>query len=142
MVAPPAKKIEPPPAPHALTRIFETPAGTAQVVFAVNLTVVTGENLHTFPAAHSPGVLVPMVQVEPRGLAVPSTHTAVPLVHEMTPLKQLPPGLVVHDAPAVQALQPPAPLQTPPVHEVPAALGTPVLFVHTAVPLLHWTMPA
>jgi len=55
-------------------------------------------------------MLVP--QLVPAILSPPSTHSWVPVEHEVVPFLQALVGFVVHETPAVQATQVPAPLQT------------------------------
>jgi hypothetical protein len=123
-------------------------APSAQVV-AVPLQVV-------FPCLQAPGLPVQVwfgmqapqkplpshiwlpPQVAVIGLGMPSTQTDAPVVHDVTPLRQID-GFVVHAVPAVHATQVPLPLHT---WLVPAAVlpesrqrGAPV--VQSTTPVLH-----
>lgn len=89
-------------------------------------------------ATHAPALHTPPVHVVPFILLLPSTHTALPDAHVMTPLRQAELGFVVHVAPSLQATHEPA-LQTPPLHTVPFDLGAPS--TQTEAPLEHSTVP-
>jgi hypothetical protein len=69
-----------------------------------------------WPAVHAPQLPLPsqvrlVPQLVPPILLLPSTHVIAPVEQEVTPFLQML-GLPVHAAPAVQATQVPAPLQT------------------------------
>lgn len=85
------------------------------------------------PALHTPpGHAVPFV------LLLPSTHTALPVVQLMEPLRHAELGLVVHAAPALQATHAP-PLHTPALQVVPFILLLPS--TQTALPVEQLMMP-
>src|SRR5438552_18586338 len=83
----------------------------------------------------------PSLHPAPSGAPPPSIQVCAPVVQEVTPLMhRLAPGFVVHERPAVQATQPPLPLQTRLVPQAaPACLG--VLLLQTIVPVLQLVMP-
>jgi hypothetical protein len=82
-------------------------------------------------------MLVP--QTTPPDLLLPSTHVCAPAVQDVTPFLQTL-GLPVQAAPAVQATQVPAPLQTMLVPQlVPAALLVPSMQV--VMPVVQETTP-
>ena len=82
-------------------------------------------------ALQKPALHTPPAHVVPFALAVPSMHTALPVVQLMVPLRHAAFGLVVQLAPALQATQAPA-LHTPLGHVVPFILLLPS--THTALP--------
>jgi hypothetical protein len=82
-------------------------------------------------------MLVP--QLTPGDLLLPSLHVIAPVAQDVVPLRQAD-GLPVHEEPAVQDTQPPAPLQTMFVPQlVPAVFGVP--FVQVAMPVEHDATP-
>jgi hypothetical protein len=67
-------------------------------------------------------------QLVPAGLLAPSTQIGPPLMQEIAPLVQIPPGFVLHAMPVVQATQAPALLQTLLVPQLaPVAFAVPSL---------------
>ena len=96
--------------------------------------VELGFVVHPPPALHAlqkPPLHTPPGHVVPLGFALPSEHTGLPVPHVMLPFLHADPGLVVHAAPALQALHAPA-LQTPPLHVVPFILL--LALTHTPLP--------
>ncbi len=83
-------------------------------------------------------VQTPPAQAVPAPFALPSTQDGAPPTHEVTPVRQGL-GLPVQAAPGVHATQAPLPLQTPPLHELPAVRGEPL--THAAVPDVQSTTP-
>jgi hypothetical protein len=80
-----------------------------------------------------------LVHCVPAALLVLLPQTAEPEVHTVAPLTHSPPELPVQAEPGLHRLHAPAPLQTPFVHAVPAALLVPLL--HTAEPVPHEVLP-
>jgi hypothetical protein len=105
----------------------------------------SGLFVHPSPAVHcehTPPLQTRFVpQLVPFGFAVPSTHTDVPLEHDVTPSKHAALGFVLQARPAVHCEH------TPPLHTrfvpqvVPFAFGDEVLFVHVSTPVAHEVIP-
>jgi hypothetical protein len=89
-------------------------------------------------ALHPPLRHTPPAQVVPLLLFEPSTHTGMPVLQSMLPLRQAELGFGVQPAPWVHALQKPL-LHTPPGHEVPFVLFDPS--THCALPELQSMTP-
>ena len=91
--------------------------------------------LHEAPAEH--GVQAPLPLHTPPGHEVPAgalpltVQTGAPVEHASAPVVHGSP--VLHEAPAAHGTHAPAPLQTPPGHEVPAATSPTTL--HTGAPV-------
>ena len=106
---------------------------------------VVGLPVHDWPAVqatHIPEPLQTMLlpQLVPGALLPPSTQVWAPLEQSVVPFLQALFGLVVHDAPAVQATQEPEPLQTMFVPQlVPAPLFEPSM--HVMLPLPQDVVP-
>jgi hypothetical protein len=82
---------------------------------------------------------VPSLQPVVSGLLPPSTQVCAPVMHEVTPSRHWF-GLVVQAAPAVQATQLPALLQTMLVPQLEPAARC-ALLLHTIVPVVQLVMP-
>ncbi len=99
---------------------------------------------HAVPTLHATQVPDPLhtmfvPQPRPGDLLVSSTQVCPPLEQEVAPFLHTF-GLLVHDTPAVQAMQPPDPLQTMLAPQpVPPALGVPL--AHICAPLMHDATP-
>ena len=88
------------------------------------------------PAAH----VGPAPQAVPTGLFASSRHVITPVVHDVTPVLHFEFGFVVHGAPAMQATQVPALLQTMSVpQDVPADFI--VSLLQTIAPVLQLLTP-
>jgi hypothetical protein len=124
-----------PPSMHVIAPVEHVVVPTLQ---AVGLPVHDWLAVH---ATHMPPLQTMLVpQLTPGALLLPSTHVMAPVVHAVTPLRHADDGLVVHAWPAVQATQPPEPLQTMLVPQlVPALFGVPL--VHVEVPVEHDATP-
>jgi hypothetical protein len=83
----------------------------------------------------------PPVHAVATGSGAAFTQVCVPVVQDVTPAKHSF-GLSEQGAPVVQALQTPAPLQTPPVHAVAIGSGAAVLLAHVCVPVAQEVVPA
>ncbi len=103
---------------------------------------------HAWPAEHAtqlpePLQTWPTPHETPAVVAAPSTHWVAPLVHEVTPCLQAPPGLLLQLWPATHAPQKPLPSHTWPAPQLRPAVrlapstqvGEPV--VHEMVPARH-----
>jgi hypothetical protein len=124
-------------------------APSTQVMAPVEQEVVPSLQLfglpgHDWPCVHPtqpPEPLQTMLvpQLTPGDLLLPSTQAMTPVEHEVVPLRhgfELP----EQDVPAVQEMQPPAPLQTMLVPQlVPAVFGLP--FAHVDMPVEHDAVP-
>jgi len=117
-------------------------APVAQVV--VPFLHAVGLPVHVWPAVHATQTPLPLQtmlvpQAMPGDLLVLSTHVIAPVVHVVVPLRQAV-GLPVHAWLAVQATQPPEPLQTMLVPQLaPADFAVP--FTHIDMPVMHDAVP-
>lgn len=145
------------PAAHGLQTSLplQTPPGHEVPAGALPLTVQTAAPvehasepavhgspvLHEAPAAqgtHVPAPLhTPSGHEVPAGTSPTTLHTDAPVEQSM--LAVVHGLLVVHDAPAVQALHVPLPSQTPVGHATPA--GKWLVTAHTGAPLVHSMCP-
>jgi hypothetical protein len=75
------------------------------------------------------------------GAAVLFTHVCAPVAQEVVPAKHSS-EFVEQGTSGVQALQTPAPLQTPSVHGVAIGSGAAVLFTHVCAPVAQEVVPA
>jgi hypothetical protein len=104
-----------------------------------------GLPVHVWPAVHAtqpPEPLHTMLapQLVPAATLVSSTQVCPPVMHDVVPVLQTPPGLPVHAWFAVHATQPPEPLHTMFVPQpVPAALLP--LSTQVCAPVVHDVVP-
>jgi hypothetical protein len=75
------------------------------------------------------------------GAAVSFSQVCAPVAQEVMPAKHSF-ELAEQGSPAVQGLQTPAPLHTPPVHSVATRSGAVVSFSHVCTPVAQEVMPA